>query len=124
MKKRLLVMAVAIVLLTALFIPAAMADYYMYVCTGDGKTLNAREYPNTDAKVVGNLKYGEQVYVNADLGNGWTRLNAAGGYTYLYVQSRFLVYDQPGPKPLPSRAAKPPARPRTKSTPNSRRPGL
>ena len=46
MKKRLLVMAVAIVLLTALFIPAAMADYYMYVCTGDGKTLNAREYPD------------------------------------------------------------------------------
>lgn len=106
MKKRLLAMTVAIVLLTALFIPAAMADYYMYVCTGDGKTLNAREYPNTDAKVVGNLKYGEQVYVNADLGNGWTRLNAAGGYTYLYVQSRFLVYDQPGPKPTPQPGGK------------------
>ena len=101
MKKRLLAMTVAIVLLTALFIPAAMADYYMYVCTGDGKTLNAREYPNTDAKVVGNLKYGEQVYVNADLGNGWTRLNAAGAYDYVYVQSRYLVFDKPGPKPTP-----------------------
>ncbi len=113
MKKRLLVMAVAIVLLTALFIPAAMADYYMYVCTGDGRTLNAREYPNTDAKVVGNLKYGEQVYVSADLGNGWTRLNAAGGYTYLYVQSRFLVFDPPGPKPTPKPGGK------TSGTPQS-----
>ena len=106
MTKRVLVMAVAVVMMMALLIPATLADYTMYVYTANGRTLNAREYPSTDARVCFNIPYGEQVWVDADLGNGWTRLNAAGGYTYLYVQSRFLVYDQPGPKPTPQPGGK------------------
>lgn len=101
MTKRVLVMAVAVVMMMALLIPAALADYYMYVYTANGRTLNAREYPSTDARVCFNIPYGQEVYVNADLGNGWTRLNAAGAYDYVYVQSRYLVFDKPGPKPTP-----------------------
>lgn len=101
MTKRVLVMAVAVVMMMALLIPAALADYTMYVYTANGRTLNAREYPSTDARVCFNIPYGEQVWVDADLGNGWTRLNAAGAYDYVYVQSRYLVFDKPGPKPTP-----------------------
>jgi len=101
MTKRILAMAVAVMLVMALYIPAATADYIMYVYTANGRTLNAREYRNTDAKVLLNLKYGQEVWVDADLNNGWTRLNAAGALDYVYVQSRYLVPNPPGPKPTP-----------------------
>lgn len=102
MTKRILALAVAVMLVMALYIPAAMADYYMYVYTANGRNLNAREYPSTDANLAFTIPYGEQVYVNMDLGNGWTRLNAAGAYDYVYVQSRYLVPNYPGPKPTPT----------------------
>ena len=101
MTKRILALAVAVMLVMALYIPAATADYYMYVYTANGRTLNAREYPSTDAKVLFGIPYGEQVWVDANLGNGWCRLNAAGAYDYVYVQSRYLVSNPPGPKPTP-----------------------
>ena len=101
MTKRILALAVAVMLVMALYIPAAMADYTMYVYTANGRALNAREYPSTDANVAFTYRYGDEVWVNADLGNGWTRLNAAGAYDYVYVQTRYLVPNPPGPKPTP-----------------------
>jgi len=101
MTKRILALTAAIIMVMALYIPAAMADYTMYVYTANGRTLNAREYPDGDAKVLFGIPYGEEVWVSADLGNGWTRLNAAGAYDYVYVQSRYLVPNPPGPKPTP-----------------------
>lgn len=101
MTKRILALAVAVMLVMALYIPAAMADYTMYVYTANGRTLNARAYPSTDAAVLLNLKYGQEVWVDTDLGNGWTRLNAAGALDYVYVQTRYLVPNPPGPKPTP-----------------------
>ncbi len=101
MIKRLLVMAVIVVLATVMFIPTSMASFEMWVYTANGKGLNAREYPSTDSPVLFSIPYGSKVIVDYHLGNGWTRLYAAGQYDWVFVQTRFLVSTVPGPKPTP-----------------------
>lgn len=101
MIKRLLVMAVIVVMAMVMFIPASMASFEMWVYTANGKGLNAREYPSTDSPVLFSIPYGTKVNVDYHLGNGWTRLYAAGQYDWVFVQTRFLVSTAPGPKPTP-----------------------
>ncbi len=101
MIKRFLAMTVIVVLAMVMFIPASMASFDMWVYTANGKTLNAREYPSTDSPVLFNIPYGTKVTVDYHLGNGWTRLYAAGAYDWVFVQTRFLVNTPPGPKPTP-----------------------
>ena len=102
-------MLIAITLMLAVFVPAAAlageegpnahAGYY-YVKTGNGKGLNVRDNPN--GKVVGSLKYGTRVYVDAFSDSEWALItyrydNGHGKNDYAaYVSTRFLVRSNPG----------------------------
>ncbi|MBQ6961245.1 MAG: SH3 domain-containing protein [Clostridia bacterium] len=103
MTKRLISLAL-IAVLTAMLIPSlAVADRIMYVYTDDGKSLNVRSSPNTGDNKIGSLKYGAQVDV-ISISNGWANIwwtqSEYGEFRTAYVQSRFLVNYQPGPKPV------------------------
>ena len=101
-------MLIAITLMLAVFVPAAMAGEegpnehagYYYVKTGNGKGLNVRDNPN--GKVVGSLKYGTRVYVDAFSDSEWALItyrydNGFGKGDYAaYVSTRFLVSYNPG----------------------------
>ena len=101
-------MLVALTLMLAAFVPAAMAGEegpnahagYYYVKTGNGKGLNVRDNPN--GKVVGSLKYGTRVYVDAFSDSEWALItcrydNGHGKGDYAaYVSTRFLVRNDPG----------------------------
>ena len=102
-------MLVVLTLMLAVFVPAAAlageegpnahAGYY-YVKTGNGKGLNVRDNPN--GKVVGSLKYGTRVYVDAFSDSEWALItyrydNGHGKNDYAaYVSTRFLVRSNPG----------------------------
>ena len=99
MTKRLLSLAL-IALMLAMFIPStAFAQYYQYVYTDDGKTLNVRSYPGQGDNIIGHLKYGTKIEVIQTMPNGWSTIPwATSPSTVAYVQSRFLVSYQPAPK--------------------------
>ena len=95
----------AVLLILALLLPVAalasgglVGPGKMFVYTENGKTLNVRSEPSTGDNVIGHLKYGEQVEVTQFL-NGWCCIK--WGDTYAYVQSRFLMWYKPDPKPTP-----------------------
>ena len=97
--KKLISIAVILVTVFALMIPAfASADqfggYDMWVNCADGKTLNVREAPSTNARRITRLECGTKVHVDYDAGNGWV---AISDYHYSgYVQKKFLVAQKPG----------------------------
>ena len=109
MKRFVSMMLVVLTLMLAVFVPAAAlageegpnahAGYY-YVKTGNGKGLNVRDNPN--GKVVGSLKYGTRVYVDAFSDSEWALItyrydNGHGKNDYAaYVSTRFLVRNNPG----------------------------
>jgi len=104
MTKKLLSLLLAALLLIGLALPmTASAAGYMWVCTPNGGGLNAREAPSTDAKVYRQLAYGEQVFVDYDLGNGWTAI-VWGSIGDAYVQTRYLISFDPGPAPTKAAA--------------------
>ena len=106
MTKRLLSLAL-IALMLVMFIPAAVADYYQYVYTDDGKTLNVRSYPGQGDNVIGHLKYGTKIEVINTMPNGWSTIPwATSASTVAFVQSRFLVNYQPSPKKTSSSSSK------------------
>jgi len=70
----------------------------MYVYTANGKTLNVRSSPDTGDNIIGQLAYGAAVDVVGFNGN-WARITYSGGTAW--VQSRFLQWYAPGPKPTP-----------------------
>ncbi len=102
------IMLVVFSLMLAVFVPAALAGEegpnahagYYYVKTGNGKGLNVRDNPN--GRVVGSLKYGTRVYVDAFSDSEWALItyrydNGHGRGDYAaYVSTRFLVRNNPG----------------------------
>ena len=108
MKRFVSMMLVVLTLMLTVFVPAALAGEegpnahagYYYVKTGNGKGLNVRDNPN--GKVVGSLKYGTRVYVDAFSDSEWALItyrydNGYGKNDYAaYVSTRFLVLNNPG----------------------------
>ena len=108
MKRFVSMTLVVFTLMLAVFVPVAMAGEegpnahagYYYVKTGNGKGLNVRDNPN--GKVVGSLKYGTRVYVDAFSSSEWALItyrydNGHGKGDYAaYVSTRFLVRNDPG----------------------------
>ena len=86
--------------LLASTVPVAMADSgsFMYVKTSNGKALTVRAEPSKKAKSVGKVQYRQQVWWDwSYAGNdGWSRI-AFGANNYGYVQSKYLVSEDPGP---------------------------
>lgn len=103
MKKLISILAVFELLLTVA-VPFASAEGgrlglgTMYVYTENGKSLNVRSSPETGDNIIGHLEYGAKVNVTGFEG-GWARLSYLGGPAW--VQSRFLQWYVPGPKPTP-----------------------
>ena len=109
MTKRFVSIILAVLtLMLAVCVPAALAGEegpnahagYYYVKTGNGKGLNVRDNPN--GKVVGSLKYGTRIYVDAFSSSEWALItyrydNGHGRGDYAaYVSTRFLVKNDPG----------------------------
>jgi len=91
---------VLVVILTTMMVSAAFAmvgQMTMYVYTSNGKTLNLRQEPNTDAKILANIPYGAAVNVYQPYNSAWYSV----GYNGIsgYVMSKYLVSYAPGPKP-------------------------
>ena len=76
----------------------------MFVYTENGKTLNVRSSPETGDNIIGHLKYGAKVNVTGFEGS-WARITYLGGTAW--VQSRFLQWYAPDPKPAPKPTPKP-----------------
>ena len=99
--KRTLGLILAVVLCAALLLPAlasaAGTTYYVY--TADGKTLNIRDYPSTEGKVVARYNFGDPVEVISFMGNGWAMVNYRS--TVYYVSDRYLVKNPPNGKTIP-----------------------
>lgn len=102
MTKRLLTIALAVVLTALVMMTAAMADgeWIMYVYTDNGKTLNVRSEPLVGNNIIGQAKYGQAIDVRMTSANGWATINWGNGIAY--VQSRFLVPYKPTPRPAPA----------------------
>ena len=92
----------------------------MYVKTDNGKELTVRAEPNKKAKAVGKVQYRQIVYWDwSYAGNdGWSRI-AFGANNYGYVQSRYLVSEDPGPY---KKATKAPATPKPTKAPATPKP--
>ncbi len=115
-------------LLTALLLLAgalsAAASIYdpdavtMYVKTSDGKTLNMREQPDPNAKVLAQIPYGAEVTVYSDfLGMVWYHIQY--GMFNGYVKTEFLTDHKPKPfvTPTPRPTAKPTSTPKPTAKP-------
>ncbi|MBR5110566.1 MAG: SH3 domain-containing protein [Clostridia bacterium] len=106
---------VSLLLILALMLPlCATAQVIggtgtMYVYTENGKGLNVRSYPAKGDNIIGSLAYGDSVFVLEFL-DGWCRI-LWGSYGDAYVQSRFLQWYAPGPKPTSKPAPKPTTEP-------------
>lgn len=115
MLKKLLTLTLAVMLMMALFVPVTYADVStMFVYTENGKGLNVRSEPFVGDNIIGSIPYGSEVGVDHFLNNGWACI-VWGGYGDAYVQSRFLQWYAPGPKPQPSPTSKPTAKPSSDS---------
>ena len=88
-------------------VPVAMADSGcdMYVKTDNGKEMKVRAEPNKKAKSVGKVQYSQRVWWDwSYAGNdGWSRI-AIGANNYGYIQTRYLVSEDPGPYVKPTKA--------------------
>ena len=101
MCKKILTMTVLAIMLLGVLLPAvSFASETMYIYTENGKTLNMRYEPQTGDNVFITLPYGRKVTVAYHLGNGWSAISWDG--EIYYVQTRYLVYNKPGPKPTPA----------------------
>ena len=108
MKKRLTAWILALVLTLCGLVPAALAGDetppeeagYYYVYTENGKGLNVRETPG--GKVVGSLRWGSRVYVDAFVDGTWALITfryelpgyGVGNYA-AYINRRFLTRKKP-----------------------------
>ena len=106
MIKRLVSLTAAVVLLLAVMMSSAGAISTMFVYTANGRTLNVRSSPNTGDNVIGRLAYGAEVGVERFLDNGWCAI-VWGSYGTAYVQSSYLQWYAPGPKPTAAPTTKP-----------------
>ena len=96
--KKIISIAIILVSVLTLLVPlCASADTMeMWVNCENGKTLNLREQPDTNARVLARLACGTRVYVMEVLANGWMRISTASDGSVGYVMSKFLVTVKPG----------------------------
>ena len=108
MMKRMMTLALAVIMALGMMIPAAMAgdntatteSGYYYVYTENGKGLNVRETPG--GRIVGSLKYGTRIHVDAFTDDTWALIiynyeipgYGKGDYA-AFVNRRFLQKNKP-----------------------------
>ena len=92
MTKKLITLALIVMSVFTLLIPASMADtaWTMYVGTANGGPLNVRSAPDdTLNNVIGQYRYGDAVIVTGTLNNGWCSI--LFGSRTGYVMAKFLT---------------------------------
>lgn len=105
MKKMLsLVLALAIMISVCGALTAAQAEGVLYVNTSNGKSLNLREAPSTDARVLAQIPFGDEFWTFEFVGNGWVYGHWGGQFGYVMI--RYLSDYKPSHKPV-SPTAKP-----------------
>ncbi|NLG57871.1 MAG: SH3 domain-containing protein, partial [Clostridiales bacterium] len=112
MKKVLSLLFVLILLASLLPVTASInvPSSTMYVKTANGKTLNLREQPDENAKVIAKIPYAAEVQVYSDfLGMVWYHVQY--GMYNGYVKTEFLSETKPRPHVTPT------PRPTVKPTP-------
>ena len=98
MTKRILSMALIAVMLL-MFIPSAQASWTMYVSPASGSTVNLREAPSTDSKLLLQVEYGTALRVEY-VSNGWACIDwnvGSIGYGFMMVKYLTNEYRAPGP---------------------------
>ncbi|NLI20102.1 MAG: SH3 domain-containing protein [Clostridiales bacterium] len=106
MKKRMLALILILALSISLIPAVGALASTMYVYTSNGKSLNVRDYPSKDGKVISSIPYGTAVDVDNDfVGSSWVHVYLSG--VDGYCMSRYLVTYKPGPKPQPTKTATP-----------------
>lgn len=102
MRKRILVSALAMLLILAVSTSALAAT--RWIKTGNGKPAAGREGPSRDYALLTYLGYGTQVNTVGKSQNGYTPVQMPGGSDTAYVLTKFLVKSVPGPF-VPSEAS-------------------
>jgi len=94
--KKLMTVALVVMMLLGLMVPAFAAGENKWVNCADGKTLNLRVEPSKRARAIGHLECGTKVEVldtvNPDENWTYVRVNGKDGW----VMSKFLVDSKPG----------------------------
>ena len=120
--KRILSLMTLLALLLGL-LPASASIYdpnsgSMFIKTANGKSVNMREEPSTDAKVITSIPYGRSVVVYSGFVSGqWSHVQY--GMFNGYVMTRFLTGEKPAPFTPPT--PKPTPRPTATPSPEQRR---
>lgn len=101
-------------------VAAAESGCDMYVKTDNGKEMKVRSKPDKNSSSVGKVQYGQKVWWDwSYAGNdGWSRI-AFGANNYGYIQSRYLVSEDPGSYKKPTKA---PATPKPTKAPATPKP--
>ena len=102
MRKRILVSALAMLLILAVSTSALAAT--RWIKTGNGKPAAGREGPSRDYALLTYLGYGTQVNTVGKSQNGYTPVQMPGGSDTAYVLPKFLVKSVAGPF-VPSEAS-------------------
>ena len=93
MKRKLLFMAAAMMLVLCIIVSASATT--MYVNTANRKVLNLRAYNSINADIIGFIPYGAAVTVNTMGGdNTWVPVTYNGKHGYCMM--RYLSYNYPG----------------------------
>ena len=95
MCKRILSMAIAVMLVMVLLMSVAGAYDTRYSCCSNGKPLNVRTGPGKEYSTCGSIPYGDPVGIDHDLGNGWSEIFWGSGPAY--VMTSLLSRTDPGP---------------------------
>lgn len=93
---KLLIVAVLFVMF---FATNSKAEESMYVNVEFGSYLNAREWPNADAKLVGRIDRGKSVTIT-DIDGDYSRVLFANGNSSGWVMTKYLSKDKPYELPL------------------------
>lgn len=117
MKKTLSVLLVMILLVSAIpFSGLAMENPFgeAWVKTANGKTVNARRTPTTNAdNIIYELPYGFKVMIIGYEKNAQWALCDIGNGVNAYIMTRYLSRTNPGKKPTPTVTPQPTAKPET-----------
>ncbi len=92
-----MVLMMAIGLMLPVFASAQSVEGhdYMWVNCADGKTLNVRQAPNTNAGILYRVECGTKLFIIESVNNEWAHV-WANGKSAGYVMTKFLVAEKPG----------------------------
>lgn len=107
MKLRFLALFLALLMIVPM---VSLAEEMMWVKTPNGKSVNMRAEPRSDAAILCQIPYGKAVTMhNPMLGSNFFYCTYKGHTGY--INSNYLSHHEPAPKPTPKPTAKPTSRP-------------